>query len=89
MGRGGEPTDGARAGAATPGTAGAAGTALFVTVFAMQTAAAEPIVGSHAEAMLAGSHWAFLGAGAVWTAALICGFFLRRPAGEAEPAPVH
>ena len=69
--------------------AGAAGTALFVTVFAMQTAAAEPIVGSHAEAMLAGSHWAFLGAGAVWTAALICGFFLRRPAGEAEPAPVH
>lgn len=59
--------------------AGAAGTALFVTVFAMQTAAAEPHVASHAEAMIGGSHWAFLGAGAVWSAAVICAFFLRAP----------
>ena len=67
--------------------AGAAGTALFVTVFAMQTAAAEPHAASHAEAMLVGSHWAFLGAGAVWTAAVICGFFLRTPAPDDQKAP--
>ena len=30
-------------------------------------------------AMLEGAHWAFLGAGAVWTAAVVAGFFLRRP----------
>jgi hypothetical protein len=29
--------------------------------------------------MLAGAHWAFLGAGAIWTGAAICGFFLRKP----------
>jgi len=59
--------------------AGAAGTAIFVTVFAMQTAAAMPVSGSEAEAMLVGSHWAFLGAGAIWTAALISSLFLRKP----------
>jgi DHA2 family lincomycin resistance protein-like MFS transporter len=59
--------------------AGAAGTALFVTVFAMQTAAAAPTAPSEAAAMLAGAHWAFLGAGAIWTGAAICGFFLRKP----------
>jgi len=69
--------------------AGAAGTALFVTVFAMQTAAAEATTISHAEAMLAGSHWSFLGAGAVWTAAVVCGFFLRAPDAEAPGAPAH
>lgn len=70
--------------------AGAAGTALFVTVFAMQTAVAEPLVGSHAEAMIAGSHWAFLGAGAIWTAAVVCGFFLRSPESEAAvPGVAH
>lgn len=69
--------------------AGAAGTALFVTVFAMQTAAARPHVASDAEAMLAGAHWAFLGAGAIWTAAMICGFFVRKPEGDATAGPVH
>jgi DHA2 family lincomycin resistance protein-like MFS transporter len=59
--------------------AGAAGTPLFVTVFAMQTAAAAPTAPSEAAAMLAGAHWAFLGAGAIWTGAAICGFFLRKP----------
>lgn len=33
-----------------------------------------------AAALLAGSHWAFLGAGAVWTAAVAASFFLRKPA---------
>ena len=65
---------------------GAAGTALFVTVFAMQTAAAESLVSTHAEAMLGGSHWAFLGAGAVWTGATICGFFVSRTDAESVPA---
>lgn len=56
--------------------AGAAGTALFVTIFAMQsqasTASALP------ERLLEGSHWAFLGAGAVWTGAVIAACFIRR-----------
>ena len=59
--------------------AGAAGTALFVTVFAMQSEAAAAAGASEARAMLEGAHWAFLGAGAVWTAAVVAGFFLRRP----------
>lgn len=59
--------------------AGAAGTALFVTIFAMQTAVARQSAPSEGAAMLQGAHWAFLGAGAIWTAALICGFFLRKP----------
>lgn len=57
--------------------AGAAGTALFVTIFSMQTAEAATTA-SEAEAMLVGAHWAFLGAGAIWTAAVIAGFFLRK-----------
>ncbi|MDF1487370.1 MDR family MFS transporter [Tessaracoccus caeni] len=71
--------------------AGAAGTALFVTVFAMQTAAAQPTASSEAEAMLAGSHWSFLGAGAIWTAALICSLFLRKPESSGPPGggPAH
>ena len=71
--------------------AGAAGTALFVTVFAMQADAAASGGASPDAAMLAGSHWAFLGAGAVWTAAVVAGFFLRRPVEEPAPedAPAH
>ena len=68
--------------------AGAAGTALFVTVFAMQTAAAAPTAPSEAAAMLAGAHWAFLGAGAIWTGAAICGLFLRKP-DDAVAGPAH
>ncbi|MFT3877398.1 MAG: MDR family MFS transporter [Propioniciclava sp.] len=71
-------------GSATVGTvqqvAGAAGTALFVTVFAMQTQVARDAGAAEGAALLAGSHWAFLGAGAVWTAAVITSFFLRKPA---------
>ena len=69
--------------------AGAAGTALLVTVFAMQTAVARPHVASDAAAMLSGSHWAFLGAGAVWTGAMICGFFLRKPSPIEGGVPAH
>lgn len=69
--------------------AGAAGTALFVTVFAMQSDAAAAAGSPAAAAMLAGSHWAFLGAGAVWTAAVVAGFFLRRPAEEGEDESVR
>ncbi len=69
--------------------AGAAGTALFVTVFAMQTAAARPAVASDAAAMLAGAHWAFLGAGAIWTAAMFCGFFVRRPENAVQAGAAH
>nr|WP_255436249.1 MDR family MFS transporter [Tessaracoccus sp. MC1756] len=64
--------------------AGATGTALFVTIFAMQTAAARNTAPTEAAAMLQGAHWAFLGAGAVWTAALIAGLFLRKPEEEAH-----
>lgn len=64
--------------------AGAAGTALFVTAFAMQSQAAASTGAGEAAAMLAGSHWAFLGAGAVWTAAVIAGLFLRRPPEQAD-----
>ena len=71
-------------GSATIGTiqqvAGAAGTALFVTVFAMQAQVARDAGAGEAAALLAGSHWAFLGAGAVWTAAVVASFFLRKPA---------
>ncbi len=69
--------------------AGAAGTALFVTVFAMQTEVAAKAGAPEAAAMLAGSHWAFLGAGAVWTAAVIASFFLRKPEDADEVLPAH
>lgn len=62
--------------------AGAAGTALFVTIFAMQSAAARSAGLPDAAALLAGAHWSFLGAGAVWTAAVVCSFFLRKPPNE-------
>lgn len=60
--------------------AGATGTAVFVTVFAMQSAAAAPAAASEEEAMLAGARWAFMAAGAIWTAAVVAGLFLKRPA---------
>ena len=66
--------------------AGAAGTAVFVTIFATQSAAASVTAPSEAAAMLVGAHWAFLGAGAIWTAGVVCSFFVRRPAEELAPA---
>ena len=60
--------------------AGATGTAMSVTIFAMQSAAAAPTAGSEAEAMLVGARWAFLAAGTIWTAAVFTGLFIRKPA---------
>ncbi|CAL8975985.1 putative transport protein HsrA [Tessaracoccus sp. O5.2] len=64
--------------------AGAAGTAVFVTIFAVQSAAAP---GGEAEAMVAGARWAFLAAGAIWTVAVVAAPFLRRPDGDPAPLP--
>lgn len=64
--------------------AGAAGTALFVTVLAARSAQASAVGAAPADALLAGSHWAFLGAGAVWTAAVVAAWFLRKPADVVE-----
>ena len=82
-------------GSASVGTiqqvAGAAGTALFVTVFTSQSAAAQASGASPQASLLAGSHWGFLGAGAVMTAAAITAAFLR-PApvdGGEAPAGLH
>lgn len=58
---------------------GAAGTALFVTVFSVMAAGAAASGVGQAASMLVGTHWAFLGAGAVWTCAVVASFFLRRP----------
>jgi DHA2 family lincomycin resistance protein-like MFS transporter len=60
--------------------AGAAGTALFVTVLAVQSAGAEAAGLPADAALLVGSHWAFLGATAIWTVAMVASFFLRKPA---------
>lgn len=65
--------------------AGAAGTALFVTVFSVGSAAALAAGEPEASALLTGSHAAFWGAAAVWSLAIVAGFFLRRPT-EASPA---
>ena len=62
--------------------AGAAGTALFVTVFAMQTQAATGRGLAPAAALLDGAHWAFLGAGAVWTSVIVAALFVRKPENE-------
>ncbi len=64
--------------------AGAAGTALFVTVLAARSVQASAVGAAPADALLAGSHWAFLGAGAVWTAAVVAAWFLRKPADVVE-----
>ena len=60
--------------------AGATGTAIFVTIFAIQSAAAAPTAASEAESLLVGARWAFMAAGAIWTAAVAAGLFLRKPA---------
>lgn len=73
--------------------AGAAGTAVFVTVFAMQTANASAAGAADDVALLTGSHAAFLGAGAVWALVIVASFFLRRPAEDPDdsdaPAGLH
>lgn len=62
--------------------AGAAGTTLFVGAYAVMSSRAEAGGADAASAMLTGTHWAFLGAGALWTCAVVLSFFLRRPDGE-------
>ncbi|HQA31869.1 MAG TPA: MDR family MFS transporter [Propioniciclava tarda] len=69
--------------------AGAAGTALFVTVFSMQAQVARTAGASEAASLLAGSHWGFLGAGAVMTAAAITALFLSKPADAPEGIAAH
>jgi DHA2 family lincomycin resistance protein-like MFS transporter len=64
--------------------AGAAGTALFVTV--MSTIAAGQPAGTSAEAALAaGARAAFTSVGAVWLLAVVGVAFLRRPADSGAP----
>lgn len=64
--------------------AGAAGTALFVTI--MSTVAAQA-GGTAEEALASGARTAFLTVGAVWLLAIVGGLFLRRPP-EGAGAPV-
>jgi MFS transporter, DHA2 family, lincomycin resistance protein len=62
--------------------AGAAGTALFVTI--MSTVAAS--AGGTAEAALAsGARVAFITVGLVWLLAIVGSFFLRSPSDDAGP----
>lgn len=69
--------------------AGAAGTALFVTVLTSQARVAEAAGATAAQAMLVGSHWGFLGAGAVMLLAAFTALFVRRPDDAPAGAPVH
>lgn len=55
---------------------------MFVTVFAMQTQAATGRGLAPAAALLDGAHWAFLGAGAVWTSVIVAALFVRKPENE-------
>ncbi len=64
--------------------AGAVGTAVFITVFAVREAAAKPTANSAAEAMLAGARWAFLAAAVIWLGVVVASFFLKAPA-ESSP----
>ncbi|WP_342372317.1 MDR family MFS transporter [Propioniciclava soli] len=68
--------------------AGAAGTALFVTVFSTMSDAALAQGLPDAAALLSGSHWAFLFAGGVWVLAVVASFFVRKPADVDGDLPV-
>lgn len=68
--------------------AGAAGTALFVTV--MSTVAAAQPAGTAAEAALAtGARASFLTVGIIWIAAIVASFFLRKPEETAGHPAAH
>lgn len=69
--------------------AGAFGTAVFVTVLASQSAAAQAAGASVEAALLQGSHLAFLGAGAVWTLAIVATAFIKAPELDDGAAPMH
>ena len=80
-------------GSATVGTvqqlAGAAGTALFVTIMSTVSTAATATGAGHEAALAAGARTAYLTVGAVWLLTLVAGAFLRRPEGEPTAAPLH
>ncbi|MBK8445756.1 MAG: multidrug efflux MFS transporter [Micropruina sp.] len=69
--------------------AGAFGTAVFVTVFASQSATAVEAGASVEAAMLQGSHVAFLCAGAVWTLAIVATAFISAPEPADDALPMH
>ncbi|MDQ7991939.1 MAG: MFS transporter, partial [Propionicimonas sp.] len=77
-------------GSATVGTvqqvAGAAGTALFVTI--MSTVAATA-AGTPEEALAAGARTAFAVVGVIWLAGVVLGGFLTKPEGAADGPPAH
>ena len=80
-------------GSASVGTiqqlAGAAGTALFVTIFTMQAGVARDAGASEAASLLAGSHWGFVGASAMMAVAAVASLLLRHDPDAAAPAPMH
>lgn len=68
--------------------AGAAGTAVFVTVFTAQASLAEASGMATAPALLVGSHFGFLWAAGMIAAAAIMAAFVKRPAVAEGGAPV-
>ena len=68
--------------------AGAAGTAMFVTVFSVRSGAAQAAGEAEGAALLTGSHSAFWGAAAVWCLTIVASFFLRRPPEFEGDAPL-
>jgi DHA2 family lincomycin resistance protein-like MFS transporter len=69
--------------------AGAFGTAVFVTAMASQSAAAQASGTPVEAALLIGSRVAFLGAGAVWTLAIIATLFIRAPELRGDEPTTH
>ena len=70
--------------------AGAAGTALFVTLLSTGTAAATVAGAGPLEAQTSGMHRALIVAAAVAVVPVVLSLFLRRPAEESvRPAPLH
>ncbi|WP_311243679.1 hypothetical protein [Microbacterium sp. WCS2018Hpa-23] len=68
--------------------AGAAGTALFITLMSVGAADAAAAGASEVASTNAGVHAAFLLGACVATAAVVLTFFVRRPAPTEEDAPV-
>lgn len=69
--------------------AGAAGTALFITVMTRGTVAGTDDGLSLVDATADGIHAALMWGGIISTAAILVALLVRRPAGEPGPAPVH
>jgi DHA2 family lincomycin resistance protein-like MFS transporter len=71
--------------------AGAAGTALFITMLATQTAAQEDEGATETVAAASGVHAALLVGAGISVVAIALSFFIRRPAGDVAdaPLPVH